>query len=346
MERCDGPSPATHVWPHFGGEQGSEGDRTSQRDPGIRLALAAPAPIVPRPMSAPGAARFAPHLWMAAMIAIWGASYAVVKQSLAALAPFPVIALRFWLAVLCLLPFARTGFVADLARSRGPGLAAGAVLALGYLLQTLGMKGTSASMGGFLAGLIVPLVAVGGSLWFGTRLGPRAWLGLLCAAIGISLLCWTGGGAGGAVDTPLGIGLQLGSSTSYALHVLLLSRYGKNAPTVAFCLWQLVVVAIAATIAALWQGQLPADGLREVAWTPWLCFLIGYLGVLATALGIGVQSLLQHRVPPTHLALLFALQPLFAALIGWATMGDSLSALQLLGGGVIVLGVVLTSLDR
>lgn len=291
-----------------------------------------------------GLHRFTPHAAMIAMIAIWGASYAVVKTALASLSPFAVIALRFWLAVLCLLPFAKPGITAQLRQVRGPGLAAGTCLALGYLLQTVGMQGTSASMGGFLAGLIVPLVALGGRFVFGARFGGRAVAGLVLGMLGIALLCWPSGEPS-QTDTPLGIGLQIGSSLSYAGHVLLLSRYGKDAPTVAFCLCQLVVVAIAGSFALIATGEVAAPG-HAGGWTPSLFAAIAYLGVLATALGIGVQSLVQHRVPPVHLALLFATQPLFAAFFGWLCLGDALGTLQLLGGGVIVAGVVLTSLDR
>ncbi|MBL8725422.1 MAG: DMT family transporter [Planctomycetes bacterium] len=292
-----------------------------------------------------GTRRFAPHAAMTAMIAIWGASYAVVKVTLGSLSPFAVIALRFWLAVVCLLPFVRSGFGDQLRRARGPGLAAGACLALGYLLQTVGMQGTSASMGGFLAGLIVPLVAIGGRFVFGARFGPRSVAGLFLGMAGVACLCWPSGDPA-QTDTPLGIGLQIGSSLSYAGHVLLLSRFGKDAPTVAFCLWQLVVVALAGSAAALVSGELAAPGQSEVVVTWGLGAAILYLGVLATALGIGVQSLVQHRVPPVHLALLFATQPLFAAFFGWLALADALGPVQLLGGAVIIAGVVLTSLDR
>jgi drug/metabolite transporter (DMT)-like permease len=159
------------------------------------------------------------------------------------------------------------------------------------------------------------------------------------------LLCWPSGEVGGPPDTTRGIVLQIVSSTSYAGHILLLSRYGKGAPAVPFCLWQLVVVAVAATVMALLPGG-GAEQLADAVWTPALLGAIAYLGVLATALGIGVQSKVQHRIPPNHLALLFALQPLFAALIGWLVMSDRLGAAQLAGGMVIVAGVVVSSRER
>jgi drug/metabolite transporter (DMT)-like permease len=309
------------------------------------LGNGARAPILLAPMTAPGAACFAPHALMTAMIAIWGGSYAVVKVSLDSLSPFAVIALRFWISVLCLLPFVRRQTLAELGQTWKLGLAAGFVLGLGYLLQTVGMNGTTASMGGFLAGLIVPLVALGGFVVFRTRFGAGSIAGLLLGIAGITLLCWPGGEETGKQDTPLGIGLQLGSSASYAVHILTLSRFGKGLPTVAFCLWQLTFVAIAATVAGFVEGNFAAVGTAGVTWTPQLILLTAYLGVLATALGIGVQSKVQHRVPSTHLALLFALQPLFAALFGWLTIGDQMSSMQMLGGALIVVGVIVTSLD-
>ncbi|MBX3464383.1 MAG: DMT family transporter [Planctomycetes bacterium] len=298
-------------------------------------------------MPPPAGRRFVPHLLLVAMIAIWGASYAVVKVALAALPPFLVVALRFWLAVLCLLPFVGRGLMADLRRTRGPGLLAGAALVCGYLLQTIGMNETSASMGGFLSGLIVLLTGVGGFVFFRARFGALSVFGFLLGLAGIVLLCWPGGAdADGPRDTARGIALQIGSSTSYAAHILLLSRFGRDAPPLALCLWQLLVVAVASTLAAGLAGDLAAGRLAGIDWDGGLVAAVAYLGVLATALGIAVQGKVQHRIPPVHVALLFTLQPLFAALVAWAALGDRMGGMQLAGGGAIVLGVLVTSLDR
>lgn len=314
------------------------------------LALAKPRrePIVLPPMTG-SAQRFLPHVVMTALIAIWSASFVVSKVALASLSPQGLVAVRFWIAVLCVAPFLRGSALAELRQALVPGLCAGTALGLGYLLQMAGMTETSAAMGGLLAGLIVPLVAVGGFLFFRARLGGKSLGGLVLALGGIVLICWPSGEAGaanGRHDTLRGILLQVGSSTSYSGHVLLLSRFGRSAPIAAFAFWQLLFVAVVGTVAMLVTGGLAATTGTPIAWTGELCLAIGYLGILATAVGIGVQSLVQHKVPPTHLALLFALQPLFAALCGWALLGDVLTSLQLAGGALIVLGVVVTSFDR
>ncbi len=291
--------------------------------------------------------RYVPHLVLTLLIAVWSASFVVSKVALESLSPFGLVALRFWIAVLCVLPFLRGDVTADLRKALWPGLAAGVALGTGYLLQMAGMTGTTASMGGLLAGLIVPLVALGGFVFFGAHLGWMTGAGLLLAIAGIVTICWpSGGAANGAEDSLAGILLQVGSSTSYAAHVLLVSRFGRNAPIAAFTMWQLVFVAVVGTVATVVSGDFAKNSEFSIDWSGELLLAIAYLGVLATAVGIGVQSKVQHRIPPTHLALVFALQPLFAALCGWAMQGDVLSVGKFCGGALIVLGVIVTSLER
>jgi len=70
------------------------------------------------------------------------------------------------------------------------------------------------------------------------------------------------------------------------------------------------------------------------------------MGVLATGLAIGVQAYVQPKIRPTHVALLFALQPLFAALAGWIFLDDRLGTIQWIGGGLIVAAVVIAARDQ
>ncbi|HLQ38298.1 MAG TPA: DMT family transporter [Planctomycetota bacterium] len=298
-------------------------------------------------MSAPRASgALMPHLWLLLMIAIWGGSYSVVKVGLGYLAPFTLVAARFWLAVLCLLPFVLRRGKAPLRQSLGPGLVTGAALATGYMLQTVGMNETTASMGGFLSGLIVLLVALGGWLLFREPLQLRAVLGLLLGLSGLVLLCLGKGDddPARAGNTLRGILLQVASSTSYAGHILLISRVSPKGAETEYCLWQLLVVAVVALVAMPITGAVLAENARAPDGILW--FVILYLGVLATAVGIAVQSRVQPRIQPTHVALLFATQPLFAAVVGSACLGDQFGWSQLVGGAAIVAGVIAVSLAR
>lgn len=297
---------------------------------------------------------FVPHALMATMIAIWAGSFVVAKIGLETVTPFALVASRFALGALCILPFFLRTTRTQRRGTLLPGLIAGLVLAIPYFLQMYGVRETTASMGGFVTGLIVLLVAVGGHFFFGSRIGKRAIIGLALGLVGIIVLCLSGDpdpGSEAALqnvvkhNTIRGILLQVGSAIGFACHILLLSHYGSRLAVAPFMFWQLAFTGGLATIGTVMISGVSAEG-ATVVWDTSMLLVLGYLGVLATGLAIGVQAKVQHRIAPAHLALLFALQPLFAAIAGWAFQDDQLEAMQWVGGGLIIAGVVVASRDN
>lgn len=275
------------------------------------------------------------------MIACWGASFAAVKAALEALTAPALVTARFAIGAACLLPFVLLTGPARLRSTAPAGLTTGAALGAGYLLQAAGMRETSASVGGFLAGLIPILVAAGGWFLLGARLGGRGKVGLVLGLAGLVVLVWPEGGD--ATNTTRGIVLQCLASVSFAAHVLLMSHHGARVPALPFCLWQLVLVTAAAALFLVLDGLTVRTASPEDVPLGWL---LAFLGVVATAAGIAGQSRIQPLIPPLHVALLFATQPLFAGLVGWTALGDALGPRELAGAALIVAGVVVTSLDR
>lgn len=286
------------------------------------------------------------HAVLFALIAMWGVSYVAVKDALSWCAPTLLVAVRFWLGALTLAPLVLLRSTRrDLAVAARWGVVGGGFLTAGFVLQSLGMRETSASMGGFLAGLIPLLVALGGRVLLGARVGRLGAIGLTVGFAGMLCLVWPVHVEGvPRTDTVRGVLLQVASSTSFAGHVLLLSRVSRGLPTLPFCLWQLVCTALAASVLFACEGVAPRLPTAPGA-LGWLVFELVFLGVLATGVGIAVQARIQPGVPPMHVALLFALQPLFAALAGAFVRGEAMTELQLLGGATIVLGIVVTALD-
>lgn len=287
--------------------------------------------------------RLGNHAVLLAMIACWGASYAAVKAVLTDLTAPGLVAARFAIAALCVLPFALAGGLAALRQAAAGGAITGLALGSGYLLQAYGMRSTTASMGGFIAGLIPILVAAGGWILFRARPGRRGTVGLLLGIAGLVVLVWPSE-LGSAVNSTEGIVLQLGAALSFACHVLLISHLGAKVPLVPFCLWQLALVAVGASVAVAFGSGLAVGDASLL--TLRLGGLMAFLAVICTSIGIALQSRVQPRIPPLHVALLFTTQPLFAALTGWAALGESLGTRDLIGAAFIIAGVVVTSLDR
>ncbi|MGE0145266.1 MAG: DMT family transporter [Planctomycetota bacterium] len=292
------------------------------------------------------ASRYRSHLVLLGLVAIWGGSYAIVKSAVATVPPFALLVVRFGFAVACLLPLAMSARDAGsrFRTSALPGSAAGVLLAIGYSTQTVGMVETSASLAGILAGLIPLLVALGGWWFLGSAPGRLGLIGLAVGFCGLGFLIWPSAPAAGeAADTPRGIVLQIISAISYTAHVLLLSRFGARVSPVHFCVWQLSFVVAAGLVSG---AVFEPGALATVEWTPRFLLQIAYLGGLATAFAIAVQGQVQHRIPPAHVAILFAAQPLFAAVFGAAFLGDRLGPLRLIGGGLVIVGIVCSAFDE
>ncbi len=104
-------------------------------------------------------------------------------------------------------------------------------------------------------------------------------------------------------------------------------------PTVIVAVGQIAAVGVVAALALLLVPlELPAE------W-PGLWRGVGVTGILCTTLALGLMTWGQARVRAEVAAVLFALEPVFAALFEWLFFGAGLGPWQL-GGAAVVFGSV------
>ena len=82
----------------------------------------------------------------------------------------------------------------------------------------------------------------------------------------------------------------------------------------------------------------------RMRWSPALAGALGYTAVLATAVALLWQMRAQRYMSSARAALIFCVEPLFAALASWVWFGELLSPLQWTGGGLILAGMVLAEI--
>jgi drug/metabolite transporter (DMT)-like permease len=75
-------------------------------------------------------------------------------------------------------------------------------------------------------------------------------------------------------------------------------------------------------------------------WTGSLIFAFVITSVFATAYAFWAMTTFQNRTTPTRAALIYTLEPVFAALFSIWLAGDRLTALGWAGGGLIVAGMI------
>lgn len=283
------------------------------------------------------------HLLLLVATFFWGATFLIVKDALQDASPLWFNAARMSLASLVLLVL----FFRSLRRlSRGAfgaGFAIGTSMWLGYECQTVGLVYTTASKAAFLTGLSVVWVPLLLALFWRRRIRRSAMAGALLALVGLYLLCVpaSAGLAPQALLATLNRGdlLSLACAVAFALQVILVSRSAEQ-----YHFTQTVPVQI--TVCAFWMLlSIPlAEPHGYLHGTSRLLGALAIMALLCTVACFLVQNWAQQFTPPTHAALIYALEPVFAALTSYWFAGERLGGRGLLGGALVLAGVLASEL--
>lgn len=283
------------------------------------------------------------HLLLLAVVFVWGATFVLVKDALADVSPLLFNLMRMALAAACLaaLYWKHIGQIDRVALGRGA--LAGLFLAAGYQFQTAGLRLTTPSNSAFLTGLtviFVPLIVALPKLRPAGTHAPKwnAFAGALLAFVGIIFLTTPAGSGFDFRAMNMGDMLTLACALGFACHVVTLAHFS---PRMRFEQLALLQVGFATVFMAV---SMPIFEKPWVHWSGRVTLALIVAAVLATAVAFTVQSWAQQILPPTHLAVLFTLEPVFAWLTSWVVLGEGLGLRGGTGAALILAGVGLTEL--
>lgn len=271
------------------------------------------------------------HLATLALIgitAIWGSTFFVIKDAVSAADPMDFLAVRFAIAAGTSVLFCWSRLRRLTLRQWGVGLALGGVFAAAQATQTIGLQYTSASVSGFITGTYVVLTPLILRLGFGARLRPATWVAVSLAIAGLAVL-----GLNGFAGNGLGEALTLAGAILFALHIVLLDHWAHAADALSLSVVQLIATAVVCAALAA-PGGYPMPPSVNV----WAA--IGYTAIAAGLVTLLGQTWAQRHVPPTRVALLMTLEPIFASLFAVILGGEEATLRLLLGGALIVAGTV------
>jgi drug/metabolite transporter (DMT)-like permease len=262
----------------------------------------------------------------------FGSTFPVTKEALGDIGPYAVVGIRFLLGGLALLPFA--------VRHRGSGrrevvAVAWCSLALltGYLLLTVGLQRTTSTAAAFICYLLVVIVPVLSAVLLRRVPTLPVLLGVAFATAGLFLL------AGDGLRPGAGELLVLGCALAFAVHILLLDHWAGTVHFLRLAAFQLVAVGLLALVPAAVRGELRGLGLGSLA----ACAFLAAAGVG----GLVLQIAGQRTVGPTRTSLLLMIEPVLAAVGGYA-IGERIAPVGFLGAALILIGIVVSEvpLDR
>ena len=276
---------------------------------------------------------------------IWGATFVVVQNAMSFVGPFSFNAVRFLFAGLILFviqlismkktPIKRAGY------SSVAGIIVGFFLCIGYLLQTCGLLYTTSSKAGFLTGLSIVMVPVLSFIFLKQKANIFIVLGITVATIGLFLLT-----AGNSFQLNIGDLLILGCAVAFAAHILVNGFFSKKVSPLLLSTTQILAVGVFSSICAF----LFEDWEKLFSLSLWTnrSFLFALLltSLFATSLAFFIQTTAQKYTSPTRVAIIFAMEPVFAAITGVLVANEQLSVSAIIGCICIFLGMIFVELPN
>lgn len=262
---------------------------------------------------------------------IWGSSFIVMKDAVADVPVFQLLAIRFTLAgILLALIFRKRLMKAGRTLLRH-GAVCGVMLLCAYATQTFGLMTTTPGKNAFLTAVYCVLVPFMSWGIYHRRPTAYNWAAAVMCIAGIGLISLSG-------DLSIGAGewLTLLSGVFFALHIMALSHFGEHDDPVALTIVQFAVVAAlswACTVLFERDAAFPAPAV----WPQLL-----YLTVFATAATLVLQSVGQSLTPPSQSAILLSLESVFGVIFS-VLLGREDLTLQLGCGFLLIFVSVIVS---
>ena len=255
------------------------------------------------------------------MTAVWGWTFVLVKDALTQYPTLPFLQIRFLLALVVMVALVHR---LPTRKELWVGLIAGAVLAGGYLVQTIGLTRISPGNAGLITGLFVVFTPLLNRL-FGATVRWWTWVAVAVALLGTVLL--TGGPAG------MGIGdlLVLGCAVLFALHIVLLGRWSPGLPPAPLAMVQMGACAVIFSAAGSWSLTPPSGSV-------WVAIVI--TGVFASALAFYIQTWAQAHIDASRTALILATEPAWAVAAAVVLAGQRFGLLQAAGAALVLAAIV------
>jgi len=269
-----------------------------------------------------------PEIVLVLVTAIWGATFPVTRMAIQTTGPYTVVFLRFAIGAILVGSLVRRTPSAQEVKSA---LWVALAMAVAIGCQTIGLRTVEGGRAAFITALYVPLVPVLQVLITRRRPAPEVFVGAAMAFLGLALLACDGGMA---LQFGTGEALILVGALASAVQILLIGRFATEGDARMSTAIQLAGVAI------LTLGGASAEGMRTTA-TGLAC--VGFLGILGTAGAILAMNWAQKTVSPAKATLIYALEPVWAAVFG-VLAGERLGTWSAAGGGLVIVGALLGEL--
>lgn len=272
-------------------------------------------------------------------MACWGVTFVLIKEALSYTGAYTFIYTRFTIAgiVMCLFFFRQLKQVNKQILLLGCIL--GFFLVVSIITQTIALQYTTSSKSAFITGLGVVFVPLINALLYNKKVPAwLEWIAIVLATLGLGLLTLTDG------LSTLNIGdfLTLICAIAFSFYIIKVDIYSKKANPVLLTIVQIIFIACIAFVFALFM-ECPLVIPR--GYEVWQAII--FCAIPATAVTFTIQNYYQRFVtPPLRVAIIFSLEPVFAAIAAYFYLGEQMTCWGVLGAILIFFSMIVPEFKK
>ena len=281
---------------------------------------------------------------------LWGGTFVWMKQAMNSLdaeitqysttaVVGVVVSARFFIAFAALLPFSTTARAALTSKEDWKGgLILGGLMLAGFVLQMIGIESVTPSVSAFLTSLYVVFTAIL-SIKISDRKPTRMMI------VGVALATFGAGFIDGPPHIVWGTGelLTVACALFFALHIIYTDRITKQLDPIAVTSTSFLVLVLGAGIIAVIAGG--GISVFESAWQDGVVLPLLCLGLFGSLACILMLNIFQKHLNPTHAAIIYSFEPVWATLYGWQQDMVDIS-IWLAMGLLLLVGNIIVELDE
>jgi drug/metabolite transporter (DMT)-like permease len=284
---------------------------------------------------------FLTYLALATAVFFWGLSFVVTKIALQSFSPFCLIFFRFFTAaIFFVILLSRTGFP-SLTKKTLKSLLLLALMQPGlyFLFETYGLQYTSATKTSLIIATIPVVVLVLSAFFLKERLRPINILGVVVSLVGVAILVFGGRPQTTLQGMMIGDMLIFGAVLAASVYMIMTRRLGESLSSLQITGMQIIFGALLFLPLFLWD--LPGLDWQSVSRDSFIALIV--LTIFATIGAFLCYNYALTRIPAAQAAVCINGIPLVTACGAWILLGETLSSLQLIGGGLVLAAVFLAN---
>lgn len=272
-------------------------------------------------------------------VVLWGGSFVAMRVAVTAIGPMAVMWCRMMIALVLILPFAKSLLKARYRRGDWKLLAPMVLFqpCLYFLLESNALQFTTSSQAGVISASVPVLVTVGAACFLAETITLTTLAGIALSIAGVVFLTVSAAPVGIGQNPLIGNTLEFFAMICAAGNMLIIKRLSDRYNPWGLTALQIVAGAIFFLPGAYWLTRIPGEG-----WTTSLILSLVFLGGFVTFGAFGLYNWGISHIRAAKASSFINLVPVVAVILGWAVLGESLSFRQCLAALSVIIGVMLS----